>query len=84
MHDKPRHRLDVFSPSSYARFSTSDRSVTGAKPRYRKLASQVRPGDLLLCYVTQLSRWCGVLEVVSDAFEDKTPRFAEGDEPDRS
>jgi hypothetical protein len=28
-----------------------------------------------------LSRWCGVLEVVSDAFEDTSPIFAESNDP---
>lgn len=76
-----KHRLDVFSPQTYQRFTMSDRSIAGVKPRYRALASSVTPGDLLLCYTTKLSRWCGVLKVTSTAFEDPTPRFADADDP---
>lgn len=76
-----KHRLDVFSPETYQRFADSDRKVAGCKLRYRKLASDVAAGDLLVCYVTQLSRWCGLLEVTSEAFEDSTPRFVEADDP---
>lgn len=75
------YRLDVFSPETYQRFSASDRQVAGVKPRYRKLAADVQVGDVLVCYVTRLSRWCGLLEVTSGAFEDAAPRFSDDDDP---
>jgi hypothetical protein len=76
-----KYRLDIFSPETYQRFSASDRQLAGVKARYRKLASEVEPGDLLIGYVTRLSRWCGLLEVTSEAFEDATPRFSDSDDP---
>jgi len=76
-----KHRLDLFSPETYQRFGESDRQVAGVKARYRRLASDVQPGDLLLCYVTRLSRWCGLLEVTSSSYEDATPRFTAADDP---
>jgi hypothetical protein len=42
---------------------------------------KVKQGDILLCYMVKLSRWCGSLEVLSDAFEDSTPIFAEENDP---
>lgn len=36
-------------------------------------------GDILLCCMTRVSRWCGVLEVESGPFEDDTPRFGATD-----
>jgi hypothetical protein len=36
---------------------------------------------LLLCYLVKLSRWCGVLEVTSEAFEDHSPIFADTEDP---
>jgi hypothetical protein len=69
-----RYRLDVNSPETYQRFSESDRSVVGVKPRYRTLAETVEVGDLLLAYVTGLSRWFGLFEVTSTVFDDATPR----------
>ena len=35
----------------------------------------MRPGDKLICYVTKLSRWFGVLEVKSNYFINDTPIF---------
>ena len=75
------YRLDVFSPETYQRFAASDRAVAGVKARFRKLASSVQPGDMLMGYMTKLSRWCAILEVTSEAFEDSTPRFVDGDDP---
>src|SRR5262245_31261302 len=76
-----RYRLDVNSPETYQRFSESDRAVVGVKPRYRTLAETVQVGDLLLAYVTGLSRWFGLFEVTSTAFDDATPRFVASNDP---
>lgn len=72
--------LDLFSPETYEAFSRSDRSVSGFRVRQRVAAGRVRPGDTLLCYMTRLSRWVGVLDVVDGPYEDDTPIFyPEGD-----
>jgi hypothetical protein len=76
-----KHRIDVFSPETFQWFSSSDRQLAGVKARYRTLASEVAPGDLLIGYVTRLSRWCGVLEVAGRAFEDSALRFSDSDDP---
>lgn len=73
--------LDLFSPDTHARFSTSDRTVSGFRVRQRNMAARVKPGDKLLCYLTRLSRWVGVLEVTSAVFEDSAPIFTEQDDP---
>jgi hypothetical protein len=33
----------------------------------------MKPGDYLLCYLTRVSRWVGVLEVVGERFFDEKP-----------
>ena len=46
------------------------------------IASQlVKVGDIFLCYMVRLSRWCGALEVTSAVFEDRTPIFRQTDDP---
>ena len=37
---------------------------------------RLKRGDLLLCYLTRLSRWVGLLEIKSEVFEDESPIFA--------
>lgn len=53
----------------------------GFKDRHRKAASRVGVGDVLLCYVTGVSRWCGALGIDGGAYEDAVPRFVDGVDP---
>src|SRR5262249_3096276 len=67
---------------TWTRFRDHGATISGFKPRQRKAAfERVKRGDLLLCYLVKLSRWCGVLEVASDAFEDTKPIFADVNDP---
>lgn len=75
------HFIDVFSPETHATFSTTTKTLAGHRERQRKAAERVAVGDLLVCYLTQLSRWVGLLEVTSPTFEDHTPLFTEKDDP---
>lgn len=73
--------LDLFSPETYEAFSRSDRRVSGFRSRQRAAATRIKPGDKLVCYMTKLSRWVGVLEVIEGPYEDKTPIFYPEDDP---
>ncbi|MCY4087742.1 MAG: hypothetical protein OXG37_12900 [Actinomycetia bacterium] len=58
----------------------TDQRVTGFREPHRRLAeNQVGQGDVFLCYLTRLSRWCGVLEVESDVYRDDSPIFGDPD-----
>ena len=35
-----------------------------------KTVKKFKPGDYLLCYLTGLSRWIGILEVTSEPYKD--------------
>ena len=72
---------DLFSPETYKAFSKSDKTISGFRIRHRNLANKVKIGDRLICYLTKLSRWIGVLEVTSKPFVDDSPRFYEADDP---
>src|SRR4051794_25604057 len=66
--------LDLFTPFTWTRFQERGAEVSGFRPRQRKAAfERVRRDDKFLCYLARLSRWCGILEASSDAFEDTTP-----------
>ena len=72
---------DLFSPETYEAFSKSDRTISGFRMRHKNLASRVNIGDKLICYLTKLSRWVGILEVTSKPFVDDSPRFYKADDP---
>lgn len=73
--------LDLFSPETYEAFTKSKQDISGFRPRQENAASKVRIGDKLVCYVTKLSRWIGILEVTSAYFRDDTPIFYSANDP---
>jgi hypothetical protein len=76
-----KYALNVFSPETHPKFTASDRTVAGFRVRHRQAAERLSPGDLIVCYLTRLSRWVGVLEIVGAPFDDVTPLFVEQDDP---
>ena len=65
------HLLDLFTPETWHAFRENGAGITGFRQRHRRLASErVKPGDVFLCYLTRLSRWCGVLQVQSGVYDD--------------
>jgi hypothetical protein len=47
------------------------------------MVQQMKPGDVLLCYLTGVSRWIGLIEVTGDPFQDSSPIWNVDDFPAR-
>ena len=73
--------INLFSPETYMAFSSSSRDVTGFRERQKSIASSIKIGDKLICYMTKLSRWIGVFEVTSKYFIDDKPIFMQPADP---
>ena len=73
--------LDLFSPETHLAFSHSDRAVSGFRVRQRSAAERIKPGDKLVCYITRISRWIGLLQVETPFFENDAPIFYGKDDP---
>ncbi|MEN6625169.1 MAG: hypothetical protein ABFD69_02960 [Candidatus Sumerlaeia bacterium] len=73
--------IDIFSPETYEAFVNSPRDLTGFRLRHKKMAEKIQPGNIFVCYITKLSRWCGLYEVCDGPFIDKTPRFQRENDP---
>ncbi len=73
--------LDLFSPETYEAFAKSSHDVSGFRSTQHTAASRIRVGDKFICYMTKLSRWMGVLEVISDFYEDDSPIFYQENDP---
>lgn len=65
--------LDLFTVATWKEFIDAGASVTGFRETRRTTVQKMKPGDYLLCYLTGVSRWIGVLEVTSEPFMDRTP-----------
>lgn len=63
----------VFSTTTWREFSDHGSKVAGFPLVRWGLVKRLQPGDYLLCYVTRICRWIGVLEVVSQPYNDETP-----------
>jgi len=75
------HYIYLFSPDTFAAFSKTDRSIAGVRSNQSGLASKLEFGDKLICYVTKISRWVGVLEVNGKMFVSTKPIFTDEDDP---
>lgn len=73
--------IDLFSPETYNAFSASDQTISGFRQTQEVYAKKIKPGDKLICYLTKMSRWIGILEVTSSHFIDNTPIFYTKDDP---
>ncbi|MCH9051193.1 MAG: EVE domain-containing protein [Proteobacteria bacterium] len=72
--------LNLFTPETWAAFQKHGAGVSGFRYRQRRMATEeIHPGDVFLCYLVRLSRWCGVLEISSEAYTDDTPIFSDPD-----
>ena len=66
--------LDLFTPETWQAFRERGATDTGFRERNRRLAGErVKKGDIFLCYMTRLSRWCGVLQAESEAYYEASP-----------
>jgi hypothetical protein len=65
--------LDLFTGTTWQEFLDAGAKVSGFRERRWKTVQQIKPGDYLLCYLTGVSRFIGVLEVTSEPYWDETP-----------
>lgn len=65
--------IDLFSSETYEAFTRSDRATSGFRLRHKRMADRINRGDVFVCYLTRLSRWFGLLEVIEGPFIDDKP-----------
>ena len=75
--------IDLFSPETATAFEKSSRDVSGFRISRKTYVEnqKIGPGDKLICYVTRLQRFVGVLEIKSKPFQDDRPIFTKENDP---
>jgi restriction system protein len=63
--------LDLFTVKTLEEFQKAGAKVSGFRDRRFHVCEQIQPGDKLLCYVTGISRWVGVLRVTKPAYRSE-------------
>lgn len=76
----PTYWLDLFSPATWQEFLDAGAEVSGFRENRWTTVRKIKPGDYLLCYLTQVSRIVGVLEVVSEPYRDDSGTIWKDDE----
>jgi hypothetical protein len=63
----------LFTGTTWQEFLDAGATVSGFRERRWKTVQRIKPGDYLLCYLTGVSRFIGVLEVTSEPYWDESP-----------
>jgi hypothetical protein len=66
-----RYWLDLFTPETWEEIRKYGFKVTGFRSSRWPIVSKITPGDHLICYITKLSRFSGVLRAVSNPYKDE-------------
>ena len=64
--------LDLFSWKTWREFLEAGGTVSGFRDGRWKTVEKISVGDYLLCYMTGISRWIGILEVTTEPYRDET------------
>jgi hypothetical protein len=75
--------LDLFTLETWQEFRDRGGTVSGFAEARRKTVERMKPGDYLLCYLTRVSRWVGILEVTGAAYHDESPIWTSSTYPSR-
>jgi hypothetical protein len=75
--------LDLFTVETWKEFQDHGGDVSGFSEKRWAIVQKINPGDYLLCYLTQVSRWVGLLEVMGEPFLDERPIWSSAVYPSR-
>ena len=64
--------LNLFTGTTWSEFRDAGASVTGFTKRRQNTVGKIRPGDILVCYMTGVMRWVGALEVLGPSADTST------------
>jgi hypothetical protein len=65
--------IDLFTMETWKEFLDHGGGITGFSENRWTTVQRMKPGDHLLCYLTHVSRWIGLLEVIGEPFHDEEP-----------
>ena len=80
---QPTYWLDLFAHQTWTEFLAAGGTISGFREKRWRTVQAMRPGDILLCYLTGVCRWIGLLEVTGPAFKDSAPIWKVSDFPAR-
>ena len=70
--ESPNYWLDLFTGTTWHEFIDAGAEVSGFRETRWSTVQKIKPGDYLLCYLTGVSRFIGILEVTSKPYKDNS------------
>jgi hypothetical protein len=74
----PTSYLGLFTVESWREFLRNGGSTMGFNSGKLSAVQKLRPGDRILCYLTKVSAFIGILEVTGPHFHDESPLWSDG------
>jgi hypothetical protein len=78
-----RYWIDLFTWHTWQEFLNAGGEISGFRESRWRTVQSMKQGDILLCYLTGLSRFVGALEVTGAPFKDEEPIWGEAVFPSR-
>jgi hypothetical protein len=78
---QPGFWLDLFTHETWEEFLAAGAKVSGFRENRWRTLQQTQSGDILLCYLTGVSRWIGLLEITGKAYRDTSPIWSKNTFP---
>ena len=80
---KRSYWLDLFTGVTWVEFRKAGSKISGFRESRWKTVQKIKKGDYLLCYLTGISRFIGILEVTGTAFKNTSPIWSDENFPCR-
>jgi len=80
---KRNYWLDLFTGTTWDEFKAAGSSISGFRESRWSIVQKIKMGDYLICYLTGISRFIGLLEVTCAAFKDNSEIWKDEDFPCR-
>ena len=80
---KRNYWLDLFTGTTWEEFLKAGANISGFRDSRWSTVQKIKTGDYLICYLTGVSRFIGILEVVDKPFKDNSTIWKDEDFPSR-
>lgn len=80
---KRNYWLDLFTGVTWDEFRAAGAKVSGFRESRWTTVQKIKAGDYLICYLTGVSRFIGIIEVLDAPYRDKSPIWTDEEFPCR-
>jgi predicted RNA-binding protein len=75
--------LALFNSTTWEEFLDAGGNIYGTTKNKENRAKKLKSGDKLICYISKIGTFSGILELKSESYIDNTPVWKDADYPVR-